>query len=192
MKPTTIIYWTRTCLGVVAALLSTLLGSFVHTFSFLDGLTIAILVYIVTHYVVYKSLFLTKVEKTSKIFTTGIFAYFLTWIVAFASFSTLTAPTLTITSPAPNTVFYTENTVTVVAKITNQFGTTFSGANVTANSPKNTLIQLEPNPASPGTYQATYNITSSDPAGAWNIKVAASINGIYREASTTVLIQTSS
>jgi thiamine transporter ThiT len=87
MKPTTVIYWTRAFLGVVAGLLSTLLSA-VGGISFLNGLSIALLVYIVTYYV-YKSLFLTKVEKPSKIYTTGIGAYFLTWIVAWAIFYTL-------------------------------------------------------------------------------------------------------
>jgi len=90
MKPTTIIYWTRACLGVVAALLSALLSIVVRR-SFLDGLTIALVVYIVTHYV-FKSLFLTKVEKPSKILTTGIGAYFLTWVVALVIFYTLLVP----------------------------------------------------------------------------------------------------
>lgn len=87
MKPTTIIYWTRACLGVVAALLSTLLST-VDTLSFLNGMSIALLVYIVTYYV-YKPIFLTKVEKPTKIFTTGVGAYFLTWIVAWGIFYTL-------------------------------------------------------------------------------------------------------
>jgi zinc transporter ZupT len=92
MKPTTIIYWTRTCLGVIAALINTLLKSVADiNISFLNGLTIALLVYIATHYV-FKALFLTKVEKPSKIFTTGIGAYFLTWIVAWIVFYTLLNP----------------------------------------------------------------------------------------------------
>ena len=90
MKPTTIIYWTRVCLGVVAALISTLLNPVTQKSSapFLSGLTIALLVYIATHYV-FKARFLAKVEKPSKIFTTGIGAYFLTWIVAWIIFYTL-------------------------------------------------------------------------------------------------------
>jgi len=87
MKPTTIIYWTRACLGVVAALLSTLM-SYVADINFLNGVTIALLVYIVTYYV-YKSLYLAKVEKASKLFTTGVGAYFLLWIVAWIIFYTL-------------------------------------------------------------------------------------------------------
>jgi len=87
MKSTTVIYWTRACLGVVAALISTLL-SIVPQINFLNGVTIALLLYIVTYYV-YKARFLTKVEKTSKIFTTGVGAYFLTWLVAWTTFYTL-------------------------------------------------------------------------------------------------------
>jgi len=87
MKPTAIIYWTRACLGVVAALLSTLLSA-VGDVNLLNGVSIALLVYIVTYYI-YKPLFLTKVEKPSKIFTTGVGAYFLIWIVAWVIFYTL-------------------------------------------------------------------------------------------------------
>jgi len=88
MKPLTIIYWTRVLIGVVAAVISTLLGNIWVDINLLNGLTIALLVYIVTYYI-YKPLFLTKVEKPSKILTTGIFAYFLTWIVAWAIFYTV-------------------------------------------------------------------------------------------------------
>jgi len=90
MKPTTIIYWTRALFGVVAALLSTLL-SLMAPVNFLNGLSIALLIYIVTYYI-YKSLFITKMEKQSKIFTTGVGAYFLTWIVAWTIFYTLLSP----------------------------------------------------------------------------------------------------
>jgi len=90
MKPTTIIYWTRACLGVVVALLSAFL-SVVANISLLNGITLALLFYIITHYI-FKSLFLTKVEKPSRIFTTGVGAYFLTWIVTWIIFYTLLNP----------------------------------------------------------------------------------------------------
>jgi len=48
----------------------------------------AIIVYILTHYVL-KWKFIAKVEKPSKVFTTGIGAYFVTWIVAWVLFFTL-------------------------------------------------------------------------------------------------------
>lgn len=48
----------------------------------------AIIVYILTHYVL-KWQFIAKVEKPSKVFTTGVGAYFLAWIVAWGLFFTL-------------------------------------------------------------------------------------------------------
>jgi hypothetical protein len=86
MKPTTIIYWSRAGLGVVAALLSALLSSL--DLAFFNGISIALLVYIITYYV-FKSVFITQVEKPTKIFTTGVGAYFLTWVVAWVVFYTL-------------------------------------------------------------------------------------------------------
>ena len=86
MKATTIIYWSRAGLGVVAALLSALL-SFLEL-AFFNGVSIALLVYIVSYYA-FKSVFITQVEKPTKIFTTGIGAYFLTWLVAWVVFYTL-------------------------------------------------------------------------------------------------------
>ena len=189
MNPLTVIYWTRVLLGTVAALICTLLIGLLGDISIFNGISIALLVYIISYYV-YKAQFLTKVEKSSKIFTTGVGAYFLTWIVVFALFFTLMGPTLTITSPASNTAFSVGTRVTIEARIVNQFGTPFSGANVTAKSPTDALIQLEP--TSPGTYSATYNITMADPAGEWNMKVEASMSGRYREASIKIQIQSSS
>jgi len=189
MKTLTVIYWTRVLLGILAGLICAFLNELLGGISILNGISIALLVYIISYYV-YKPLFLPKVEKPSKIFTTGVGAYFLSWIVMFALFFTLLGPTLTITNPAPNTVFSTGQTVTIEAKITNPFGTKFSNANVTARSPTDTLLQL--NETSPGTYLATYNITSSNQTGEWRIKVETWINGRYREASITVNIQASS
>jgi len=51
----------------------------------------AIIIYVITYYV-YKLLFITKVEKSSKLVTTGIGAYFLTWIASWALFFTLMNP----------------------------------------------------------------------------------------------------
>jgi len=87
MKPTSIIYWTRAGLGVVTALLCAVLST-AASISLLNGITIALLIYIITFYV-YKSLFRAKVEKPSKILTTGVGAYFLTWIVTWVIFYTL-------------------------------------------------------------------------------------------------------
>jgi hypothetical protein len=51
----------------------------------------AIIVYIITHYVL-KWQFIAKVEKPSKVLWTGIGAYFLTWIVTWTLFFTLLNP----------------------------------------------------------------------------------------------------
>jgi len=189
MNALTIIYWTRVLLGIVAALICTLLGEATGSINIFNAISIALLVYIVSYYV-YKPLFLPKVEKTSKIFTTGVGAYFLTWTVMFGLFFTLMGPTLIITNPASNTVFSPGETVTIEAKITNQFGTPFLDANVTTRSPTDILIYL--NETSPGTYSATYNIPSENATGEWRIKVEALINGRYREATIIVHIQISS
>jgi len=88
MKPLSIIYWTRVLMGIIAALISTLLRRVISDINLFNGLTIVLLVYIVTYYI-YKSMFLAKVEKSTKIFTTDIFTYFLTWLVTWILFYTV-------------------------------------------------------------------------------------------------------
>jgi len=89
LKPLSIVYWSRVCFGILAALICALGWSSARLFdSFLGGLSMAIIVYILTHYVL-KWQFVTKVEKPSKVFTTGIGTYFVTWIVAWTLFFTL-------------------------------------------------------------------------------------------------------
>jgi len=88
MNPLNVIYWTRFLLGIVAALTSALLSSAIREFSLLNGISIALLVYIITYYV-YKAMFLAKVEKASKIFTTGVGIYFLSWLVVWVMLYTI-------------------------------------------------------------------------------------------------------
>ena len=83
MRPLITIYWARLGLGIVAAILSALLAMVRDELSFttfMNGLTIALLVYLVSYYV-FKAKFRAKVEKQSKIMTMGIGIYFFTWIV---------------------------------------------------------------------------------------------------------------
>ncbi|MFQ6081653.1 MAG: hypothetical protein ACE5OW_08305 [Candidatus Bathyarchaeia archaeon] len=94
MKTLSIIYWSRVGLGIIAALINVLYDFFtvsigLETSSFSRGLSFAMLLYILTHYV-FKRLFMAKVEKPSKVFTTGIGAYFIVWIAAWTLFYTLT------------------------------------------------------------------------------------------------------
>ncbi len=87
-----IIYWTRVCLGILAGLICAVGWTLAGLFSnFMEGLSMAIIIYVITYYV-YKLLFITKVKKPSKVVTTGIGAYFFTWIVAWALFFTLMNP----------------------------------------------------------------------------------------------------
>ncbi len=83
MRPLTLIYWLRVGLGFVAAAISTALtlaaGERGLT-TFLNGLTIALVVYLVTFYII-KAKFVNKVEKQSKIMTQGIGIYFFAWLV---------------------------------------------------------------------------------------------------------------
>jgi len=88
MQPLTIIYWTRVLFGIAAAVISILMGSAILDFNLLNSLSIALLVYIVTYYF-YKRLFLKKVEKPSSIFTMGVGAYFLSWLVMWVLIYTL-------------------------------------------------------------------------------------------------------
>lgn len=83
MKPLVIIYWLRLVLGIVAAGLSTLLAMLSDELSyttFINGLTIALAIYLLSYYII-KPKFIGKVEKQSKIMTTGIGIYFFTWLV---------------------------------------------------------------------------------------------------------------
>ena len=47
---------------------------------FMNGLSMAIITYIISYYVI-KRIFVLEVEKPQKLFTTGIFIYFLAWAV---------------------------------------------------------------------------------------------------------------
>jgi hypothetical protein len=189
MKPLSIIYWTRVLWGIIAASISAWLSGFTVEFNILNGVSIALLLYIITYYV-YKPLFLSRVEKPSKIFSTGVGAYFLTWLVMFGLLFTLISPALVVTNPTSGAVFTQGATVEISARISNQFGIYYSGANVTAKRPTgNDLIQL--NETSPGTYVAYYTIASTDPSGPWKLTVTALVDSRYTEVVTVnVRIQT--
>ena len=89
MKPLNIIYWSRVGFGVVAALVCLLLIDVEKVANpLISGMSVGILVYLVSYYIL-KWRFMIKVEKPSKVFTMGIGAYFLTWIVAWVLFLTL-------------------------------------------------------------------------------------------------------
>ena len=81
----------RVILAIVAGAVSAFIASMLEALSlttFIDGLTVALLVYLLSYYAI-KAKYMNKVEKQSKIMSTGIFMYFLTWAVFFILFYTV-------------------------------------------------------------------------------------------------------
>lgn len=95
MKALEALYWLRFFLGIVAALISTGYGlatkTIVKGYSpnvFINGFAWAVIVYTISYYII-KPRLLLKVEKQQKILTTGIFSYFLSWLVFWILFYTI-------------------------------------------------------------------------------------------------------
>jgi hypothetical protein len=85
------IYWTRLALAIVAAAISTAAALALGERglnTFINGLTIALLVYLITFYI-FKAKFKAKVEKQSKIMTQGIGIYFFAWLVSWVLIYTI-------------------------------------------------------------------------------------------------------
>ena len=85
MKPLEVIYWIRVALAIVAGGISALVATLFEAAefnTFLNGITIALAIYLLSYYVL-KAKFMNKVEKQSKIMTMGIFIYFIAWAVFF-------------------------------------------------------------------------------------------------------------
>jgi PKD repeat protein len=98
LKTLNVIYVCRVGLGVLAALVAALVVDLKLGDPLINGITIALAVYLVTYYLL-KWQFLTKVEKPTKIFTMGIGAYFLVFIMCWVLFITpfLSPPTAAFT-----------------------------------------------------------------------------------------------
>jgi len=91
MTPVVQLYWIRVALGVVAAALSAVVALLINAndiTGFVNTLTIALIVYLVSYYVL-KAQFKNKIEKQSKILSTGIIMYFFTWLPFFILFYTI-------------------------------------------------------------------------------------------------------
>ena len=91
MRPLVLIYWTRLALSIIAGAISALVSTMLNENSistFINGLTIALLLYLLSYYAL-KAKFRDKVEKPTKIMTMGIFIYFIAWAVFFILFSTI-------------------------------------------------------------------------------------------------------
>jgi PKD repeat protein len=105
LKTLNVIYVLRLVLGAIAALITALVIDLRVGDPLISGISIGILFYIITYYIL-KWRFLNKVEKPSKIFTMGIGAYFLTFILCWVLFITpfLAPPTASFTFDPENPV----------------------------------------------------------------------------------------
>ncbi len=91
MTPIVKLYWIRVSLGIVAAIVTAIAASFGSMYdvtTLINSITIALLIYFITYYVL-RAAFKDKVEKQSKILSTGLGMYFFSWIAFFVLFYTL-------------------------------------------------------------------------------------------------------
>ena len=91
MTPIVQLYWIRTVLGIIAGALSAtvafLIGNMTDINTLLNSFTVALIVYLVSYYVL-KATYKDKIEKQSKILSTGVAMYFFAWLPFFILFYT--------------------------------------------------------------------------------------------------------
>ena len=91
MTPIVQLYCIRVVLGIVAAALSAaaafLMGNAAEISTFINSLTVALLVYLLTYYIL-RAAYRNKIEKQSKIMSTGIGMYFFAWMAFLILFYT--------------------------------------------------------------------------------------------------------
>jgi hypothetical protein len=98
MTPLQKVYLLRVVLGITAAFVCAgygiarqkILPQEVDYLFFMNSITIALVVYLISYYVI-KRKFMLKVEKPSKLVTTGIGIYFISWLVFWILFYTIIA-----------------------------------------------------------------------------------------------------
>jgi hypothetical protein len=101
MTPLQKIYWLRLALGIAAAFACAGYGIAAGVISnqefplnvFFNSLSIALIVYIISYYVI-KRRFILEVEKPQKLASTGIGVYFISWLVFWVLLYTIIATTL--------------------------------------------------------------------------------------------------
>jgi len=86
METLSVIYWWRVGLGIIAGFICAAGLAFIS--SLLLGISFTLMFYIITYYIL-KMKFMAKVEKPSKIVTTGVGAYIMTWLVSWILFFTM-------------------------------------------------------------------------------------------------------
>ena len=92
MTPLVRLYWIRVTLGIIAAAVSAVMAELIGTLTdittLVNSITVALLVYFITYYIL-RAVFRDKIEKPSKILSTGIGMYFFAWIAFFVLFYTI-------------------------------------------------------------------------------------------------------
>ncbi len=92
MSPLVRLYWIRVTLGIIAAAISAVMAELIGTLTdittLVNSITVALLVYFITYYIL-RAVFRDKIEKPSKILSTGIGMYFFAWIAFFVLFYTI-------------------------------------------------------------------------------------------------------
>ena len=91
MTPIVQLYWIRVVLGIIAGALSAvvafLIGNMTNIDTLVNSFTIALIVYLASYYVL-KAVYKNKIEKQSKILSTGVAMYFFAWLPFFILFFT--------------------------------------------------------------------------------------------------------
>jgi hypothetical protein len=89
MTPVTQLYWLRVALGITAGAVTAAIAFFLYPPSslydlstLLNSITVTLLIYFITYYI-FRAMYKTKIEKQSKILSTGIGIYFFSWIAFF-------------------------------------------------------------------------------------------------------------
>lgn len=86
MKPITTIYWLRMTIGIISGIICAALSNFLIAYGMegmsvlLYSVSLTLVIYLVSFRLL-KIKFQNKIETPSKIATTGIFMYFLAWLV---------------------------------------------------------------------------------------------------------------
>jgi hypothetical protein len=92
MTPTVQLYWIRVLLGIVAGAVTAVVAAFFGTLyditTLVNSITVALLIYFISYYVL-RAMFKSKIEKQSKLLSTGIGIYFFSWIAFFVLFYTV-------------------------------------------------------------------------------------------------------
>jgi zinc transporter ZupT len=91
MTPVVQLYWLRVVLGMIAGAITAVLaffGNINDLTTLLNSVTLALLVYFVTYYIM-RGYYKTKIEKQSKILSTAIGMYFFAWLTFFVLFYTI-------------------------------------------------------------------------------------------------------